>query len=115
MKTLLWMWAILLVGIQFVASAQLVEFDAASIKENKADLGNGGSARMMPDGGFSARHMPAQSLITLSYELRAYQVVDAPAWTRDTYYDVIAKPAAMSTPEQTYAMLRKLLTERFKF
>jgi uncharacterized protein (TIGR03435 family) len=115
MKRLSWMCVILLVGAQWIASAQLVEFAAASIKENKADLGDGGSARMMPDGGFSARHMTAYSLITIGYQLRSYQVVDVPAWTRVTYYDVTAKPAAPATQEQTYAMLRKLLADRFNF
>jgi uncharacterized protein (TIGR03435 family) len=110
MKTTLTVVAVLL--IQFTPSAQLA-FDVASVRENTTIAG-GGSMRLMPDGGITAQHIPARSLITIAYGLKAFQLMNAPAWSTQTYYDVIAKPAAKATPDQSMEMLQALLVERFK-
>ncbi|HLG55313.1 MAG TPA: TIGR03435 family protein [Vicinamibacterales bacterium] len=93
-------------------SAQL-EFDVASIKENTS-LDAGGNLRLMPGGGLRAQHMNARSLVTVAYQLQPYQLLGAPDWTRNTYYDVEAKPRGEATREQTFAMLQTLLVERFQ-
>jgi uncharacterized protein (TIGR03435 family) len=104
--------AAILLACQLTPSAQL-EFDAASIKESKS-LAGGGKLRLMPGGGITAEHVPARSYITIAYDLQPFQLVGAPDWIRDTYYDIVAKPAGAATREQTFAMLQTLLTDRFK-
>jgi uncharacterized protein (TIGR03435 family) len=104
--------AVALVAFQCMASAQ-IEFDVASIKENKS-LDAGGTMRLMPGGGITAQHLPARSFITIAYSLQPYQLVGAPDWTRETYYDITAKPAGSTTREQNFAMLQALLVDRFK-
>ena len=89
------------------------QFDVASIKENKTP-GDGGSLRLMPSGGIQARHLRARSLITAAYQLQPYQLIGAPEWTRDAFYDIEAKPAEQRTREQTFVMLQGLLVDRFK-
>ena len=110
-KRVFWTGGILL-ALQLVASAQLA-FDVASIKENKA-LGTGGSMQLMAGGGLRAQHLPASALITIAYRVQRFQLIGAPDWIRDTYYDVIAKPAEARTREQTFDMLQALLADRFK-
>jgi uncharacterized protein (TIGR03435 family) len=103
---------VVMLWFQLTPSAQLA-FDVASVKENKTIAG-GGSVRMMPDGGITAQHIPARSLITLAYRLQQFQLTGAPPWTADTYYDVIAKPAEAATRDQSFDMLQALLVDRFK-
>jgi len=107
-----WSAATLFACLPVLVCAQLA-FDVASIKENKT-LDDGGSLRLMPGGGITAARIPARSLLTIAYGLQGYEVVGAPEWTRTTYYDVNARPAATATREQTLAMFRTLLVDRFK-
>jgi uncharacterized protein (TIGR03435 family) len=93
-------------------SAQL-EFDVASIKENTS-LDAGGNLRLMPGGGVRAQHMNARALVTFAHQLQPYQLLGIPDWTRNTYYDVEAKPRGEATREQTLAMMQTLLAERFQ-
>ena len=88
-------------------------FEVASIKENK-DIAGGGSLRIMPDGGIRAVHIPARSFMTIAYRLQPFQLVGAPAWLFEMYYDLNAKPEGKVTREQTFAMLQALIVERFK-
>jgi uncharacterized protein (TIGR03435 family) len=104
--------AIVLLALQFTPAAQ-VEFDAASIKESQ-NLNSGGSLRFMPGGGITAEHLLVRQYITIAYGLQSFQLVRAPDWTRDTYYDIVAKPAGAASREQALAMLQTLLTDRFK-
>lgn len=90
-----------------------VAFDVASIKENK-ELGTGGSMRITPDGGIRAMHISARALITIAYGLQGYQLIGAPNWLSDVYYDVNAKPQAKVTRDETFAMFQALIVERFK-
>ena len=106
-----WLAAVLL-AFQSLPSAQL-EFDVASIKENKS-LAAGGTMRLMPGGGITSQHLPARSFITIAYQLQPFQLIGAPDWTRETYYDITGKPAGSTTREQNFTMLQALLIDRFK-
>jgi uncharacterized protein (TIGR03435 family) len=98
------------------------EFDVASIKENRS-LGDGGSLRRMTDGGIQAQHVSARSLLTIAFGMQSYQVLEAPGWSRETYYDIQAKPPQPGpgdTPlgaeerwQQTRAMMQTMLRDRF--
>jgi uncharacterized protein (TIGR03435 family) len=88
-------------------------FDVASIKENK-DIAAGGSLRIMPDGGIRAVHIPARTFVTVAYSLQPFQLVGAPAWLSEVYYDLNAKPEGKVTRQQTFAMLQALVVDRFK-
>jgi uncharacterized protein (TIGR03435 family) len=106
-----WLAAIVLAST--VAIHTQAEFEVASVKESPG-LENGGTMRLMPGGGITARHLPARNYITIAFDLQPFQLAGVPDWTRNSYYDITAKPAGSSTREQTFAMLRALLTERFK-
>ena len=103
---------VVLFFFQVTSSAQLA-FDVASVKENKTIAG-GGTMRFMPDGGITAQHIPARSLISTAFRLQSFQLTGVPAWAANTYYDVIAKTAEPVTPDQSFEMLQALLVERFK-
>jgi uncharacterized protein (TIGR03435 family) len=90
-----------------------VAFDVASIKESKT-FSAGGNMRLLPGGGIAVEHLPPRNLITIAYHLQPYQLIGAPEWTRDTSYDINAKPAEASTRDQIFLMLQALLSDRFK-
>ena len=96
-----------------VAVAQLA-FDVVSIKENTS-VDSGGTLQLMPGGGLRAVRIPVRSMITIAHSLNGYQLLNAPEWTRSTYYDLNARPTATATREQTLEMFRALLVDRFKF
>src|SRR5215467_6357852 len=106
--------ALILLAVTWpIVSSSQTAFDVASIKENTTP-GEGGSLRFMPDGGMLSRHLPARSLITVAYQLQPYQLIGAPDWVLNTFYDINAKPAEKVTREQSYAMLQAVLVDRFK-
>jgi uncharacterized protein (TIGR03435 family) len=105
--------ALLLWGLPHRPAAQKVTFDVASIKENK-EPGSGGTLRRTPDGGVRTQHFRARSLITVAYRLQPFQLVGAPGWTNDTYYDVDARPAGVGQPDEMFERLQGLLTDRFR-
>ncbi len=104
------------------ASSAPPEFDVASIKEHRS-LERGGTFAFRVDGGIQARRIPARTLITIAFSLQPYQVVDAPGWSRETYYDIQAKPPQPGTGDQQVrsedrrlqarAMMQTMLRDRF--
>ena len=104
--------ALLVVAASMTLHGQ-VAFDVASVKESTS-LETGGSLFFLPEGGVRASNMAARGLISIAYELESYQLLNAPAWSSDTRYNIEAKPADKATREQTSLMLQALLAERFK-
>jgi uncharacterized protein (TIGR03435 family) len=89
-------------------------FDAASIKESPDANGTGGGMRVLPSGDIRVQHMRTRFLITIANQIEPYTLVDAPGWTDTTFYDINARANASVTREQTFAMMRALLADRFK-
>jgi uncharacterized protein (TIGR03435 family) len=100
--------------IAAAATAQIT-FDVASVRENRQPGGASG-LRRSPDGSVRAQRMRATFLITIAYGLQPFQLVNAPEWSNETYFDINAKPApgAGTSREQMSDMLQALLVERFK-
>ena len=99
--------------LQSTAHTQ-VAFEVASIKPNDdPSIGSGATFRLLPDGGISAQHFPARSLITIAFSLQQWQLIHAPGWAQTAYYDVQARPAQKMAREDTFRMLQTLLVERF--
>jgi uncharacterized protein (TIGR03435 family) len=94
--------------------AERLEFEVASIKENREPI-QGGFIRYVPSGAVTGRHMAARGFVTAAYGLKSYLLVGAPEWTRTTYYDLNARPSGTATRQQQLAMLRSLLADRFGF
>lgn len=87
-------------------------FEVASVKPNTT--GSPGGSFVMPPGRFSATNIPLKVLITNAYQLSFFQVVGGPDWVSTDRFDVAAKASDGSLPEQTRAMVRTLLKDRFK-
>ena len=89
-------------------------FDAASIKESADTVNTGGGMRLLPSGDIRVQHMRTRFLITIAHQIEPYRLIDAPAWTDTAFYDINARANANVTRDQTFAMMRALLAERFK-
>ena len=87
-------------------------FEVASVKPNKT--GAPGGSFVMPPGRFTATNIPLKVLITNAYQLSFFQVVGGPGWVSTDRFDIAAKAPDGAPPEQTRAMVRTLLKERFK-
>jgi bla regulator protein blaR1 len=87
-------------------------FEVASIKKNTE--GKGVSFGPMPGGRLIAVNNPAMNFIVNAFDVRPYQIVGAPDWTRTDRYDMEAKTEGNATSAQMMPMLRALLEDRFK-
>jgi uncharacterized protein (TIGR03435 family) len=112
--------AIVILLAAAVASAQVPQsadtaaptFEVASVKPNRT--GAPGGSFVMPPGRFTATNIPLKVLITNAYQLSFFQVVGGPGWVSRDRFDIAAKAPDGAPPEQTRAMVRTLLEERFK-
>jgi uncharacterized protein (TIGR03435 family) len=68
----------------------------------------------MPPGRFIATNIPLKVIITNAYQLSFFQVVGGPDWVSNDRFDIAAKAPDGAPPEQTRAMIRTLLKDRFK-
>jgi uncharacterized protein (TIGR03435 family) len=92
-------------------------FDVASIKlmDPKPPFQLTLGPRIGPGPRVTFGRVTAFGLIAMGYGLHGYQIVGAPSWCSEDYYDLraIAPGDATPTPEQFRGMLRSLLRERF--
>lgn len=90
-----------------------LSFEAASVKPNKS-----GEMRMavdfQPGGKFSAQNVPLRILIALAYGVRPDFVIGGAGWLASDRFDVVAKAAQTTAPDELRRMLKGLLAERFK-
>ena len=87
-------------------------FEVASVEANNTQAPGG--SFVMPPGRFAASNIPLKVLITNAYQLSFYQVVGGPDWVSTDRFDIAAKTPDGAPPEQTRAMVRTLLKDRFK-
>ena len=96
-----------------------MSFEVASVKPNISGDGNI-RLGLQAGGRFTATNVPVRQLIIFAYQLQNFQLVDAPDWTRNERYDVIATagreipPSPIGQAGPIQMMVRSLLAERFK-
>jgi len=108
-------------------SVKATEFEVASIKPNNSSnlpplnpvvlmvLRNG--ARFARNGRYTMQGINATTLSVLiqaAYDVRDFQILEAPGWVSSDRYDVDARAAEGTTFEQMRPMLESLLADRFK-
>lgn len=101
-------------GVSALAAAQT--FEVATIKPN-ASNDNRVMLRMQPGGRFVASGVTLKMLIGEAYNVREFQITNAPGWVSAERYDINAKaegaPDRM-TPDQLRPMIKALLEDRFQ-
>lgn len=99
------------------AWAQAQTFEVASIKPNKiGNAGGEGSNResvQASPGSLVMRNVTLITCLKWAYGMRDFQI-SGPNWMGAERFDISAKAAGAASEEQMRAMLRALLTERFK-
>jgi uncharacterized protein (TIGR03435 family) len=87
-------------------------FEVASVRPNTSGAVEMSMSRPAP-ARFSATNVPLRSLILSAFAIRPFQLIDAPAWTASTRYDIAAQAEEPPTPEQFRGMIVSLLEDRF--
>jgi uncharacterized protein (TIGR03435 family) len=105
-------------------SADSVRLAFASASVKRASLpGNPRGIRLQRGGTLSAMGVTLRELIEYAYQRHPFdrrEVIGGPAWIDSARFDILARAAgehwfdADGAPRKTWAMLRTLLTERFK-
>src|SRR5262245_27616795 len=76
---------------------------------------------MQPGGRFTATNVPLRQLITLAYQVQAFQIEGGPTWLTSDKFNIVAKADRDFPPQQPggppgplQQMMQALLEERFK-
>ena len=97
---------------RWIAFAQRLEFEVASVKPNIS--GQQGRFIRPSPGQLSITNMSLKNLLTIAYKVRDFQISGGPGWMDSDRYDIEAKPAANASPKQMEGpMLQALLEDRF--
>ena len=109
---------IAVLGVVQISQAQTPQstnstFEVASVKVNKSGE-RAGSMRFLPGGQVTVTNMSLGALIRLANRLEPFQLSGGSDWLDSERYDVLAKAAANTPPQQIMGLMRGLLAERFK-
>lgn len=89
-----------------------LSFEVADVQVNKS-----GETRLAVDmqggGRFTMHNVPMKVMIQMAYKVRPEAVTGGPSWLDSDRYDVVAKAAQTTPPEDLRRMLQTLLAERF--
>ena len=90
-------------------------FEVASIKKDTTGE-NGRWTRFLPGGRFEVTRCQVLWIIEAAYNLREFQIADAPKWVSDWnfLYNIEAKAASPVPDDQLKLMAQQLLADRFQ-
>ncbi len=91
------------------------EFEVASVKQNTGPPGLV-AMHFNPGGRFTATNFPLKLLVDMAYGVGSAQEHRVPAWvdSDSARYDITARAEGDPSKEETFAMIRTLLEDRFK-
>lgn len=89
-------------------------FETASVRPNSeaGKPGTRGTTVTVTPGGITFSEVSLLNCITEAYGVTSYQV-QGPAWIRNDWFDIVARPAAPASREELMTMLQNLLADRF--
>jgi uncharacterized protein (TIGR03435 family) len=92
-----------------------LSFESSIVRENHVTREQNERFGMAIDEGgrFRATFVTLRELITAAHDVRAGRIVDGPEWIRSDRFDIVAHAPGNFDPEQTHAMMRGLLEDRF--
>jgi uncharacterized protein (TIGR03435 family) len=95
------------------SEAKLLAFEAADVKVNQS-----GEIRMAVDmqggGRLTMHNVPMRVMIVMAYQVRPDAVLGGPGWLDSDRFDIVAKAAQTTPPDDLRRMLQTLLAERFR-
>ena len=89
-----------------------MRFEVASIRPS-ANRALEADYVFLPGGQFRAANATVHDLILAAYDAASFRVAGGPDWIRSEQYDVQTRAGEAATIDDTRAMLRRLLEERF--
>ena len=95
-----------------VISQTPMRFEVASIRPS-ANRALEADYVFLPGGQFRAANATVHDLILAAYDAASFRVAGGPEWIRSEQYDVQTRAGDAATIDETRAMLRRLLEERF--
>jgi uncharacterized protein (TIGR03435 family) len=107
---------LIFVGSHVVMAQSSKQFDLATVKPYAIHDGNF-MMRRMPGGSFRAVGVTLKMLIMNAYNVKAFQIVNAPDWIGVDLWEIEAKAEGVEGPlsrDESQAMLRKLLESRYQ-
>ena len=103
-----------LLVVALIAAGQT--FDVATVKLSPPPVGNSIMINLGALRGdqLSFDNVTMNDLVKYAFELVSNAQLTGPAWINETRYNIIAKVAPATPPTAMHAMMRNLLSERFK-
>ena len=88
-------------------------FEVASIRQN-VSVSDGASVRAQPGGRLTVTNNSLRNIIRNAYTVQNFQIIGGPDWINTDRWDITAKAADDTPPQQMLLMVRSLLADRFK-
>jgi len=105
---------LLLLATAATLAAQTPAWEVASIKPSR-DTAAESNLDSAPGGRLTATNITVRELMRLAYNVKDYQIVQAPAWLGSERFDIAARGTARksSTLDEERSHVRELLEDRF--
>jgi uncharacterized protein (TIGR03435 family) len=87
-------------------------FEVASVRPNTS-AARAWSLNPLPGGRFSAQNVPLRQILLFAYGMRDFQLVNDPAWTRSSRFDIDARVGVEVPLLRMRDLVKALLQERF--
>ena len=90
-------------------------FEVVSVKPNTSVGESGMISSPNAPGQLRVTNIPLRAILVHAYQLRDYQIVGAPDWTRTARFDITAKfPDGIDQAMHYFPMMQRLLVDRFQ-
>jgi len=93
-----------------------LKFEVVSVRPYRGDTGIGGRISAQPGGRFIVQNMPLRLVLLTAYDIRPYQLVDAPTWVQTERFEITALTGRdeFSSVVQMQPLIQALLADRFQ-
>lgn len=106
--------ASLLLTVLAIPACPQTGFEVASIRPSQPDAVPAGSRFSFRGDRFEAKAATVGDLLDMMVDFQLYRVAGGPSWMRTDRYDIVAKASHEVAPQDQYAAVMSLLTDRFK-
>jgi uncharacterized protein (TIGR03435 family) len=90
-------------------------FEVVSVKANISVGESGMISSPNAPGQLRVTNIPLRAILVHAYQLRDYQIVGAPDWTRTARFDITAKfPDGIDQATHYFPMMQRMLVDRFE-
>lgn len=99
---------------QAQAPANSLKFEVAAVRPTDPKAPEGITMRQISQGVLNIEGYPLRELLQLAFNVKPYQIVDAPKWVESARYDINAKATEPVSAKELWPLLVPVFEDRFQ-